>query len=372
MGLTDSDARFIDQCLKSINGLFDELIFVDTQSSKQPLDAITSAGGQIYVHPWADDYSLHRNQSLSYVSPDIDWVFIIDPDEAMFGDIQGFRDYLAALPESVHAVSVPLNDIQAGDKVMTFNAPRCFRAGKVEFKFVKHNTPYINGKSVICSDKIYMEHYGYALEPHEMAAKDERTERLLIKRLNIDPNDHAAHFYLAQHYGGSQQYARALKHIETYINRKDDVPAFNSSAYFTGYGLAMAEGDQQKAAQFIESGLKHAPMDIDLNWALVEFGEIIGNTEMIYNGANTYLQAYDRYQSDTTAQAERFVFRADPVRYARCLYHVGVMSAQMARNTLKKLSAHVKDNSDNETCREIMGDAVKNLGVLKVKIEGVK
>ena len=65
MGLTDTDARFLDQCLQSIDGLHDELIFIDTQSSRQSLAPVRDMGGKIYVHPWADDYSLHRNQSRS-------------------------------------------------------------------------------------------------------------------------------------------------------------------------------------------------------------------------------------------------------------------------------------------------------------------
>lgn len=373
MGITDSDARFLGACLDSLSGLHDELIFIDTQSSKQSLEPVRRAGGQIFVHPWADDYSLHRNQSLSYVSEDVEWVFLIDPDEKLFGNIPAFRAYLETLPASVNAVSIPLNDIQSGDTVLTFNSARCFRRGCVEYKYVKHNTPFITGESVICSGCIYLEHYGYGLSDEEMAAKDAKTERLLIKRLELDPKDYGTHFYLAQHYGGrAAQYDRAITHIETYIAKKNDIPGFNTSAYFTGYGLSMAAGDLEKAAGFLRSGLQIAPLDIDLNYGLVEFGEATGDTMAIYNGANAYLQAYDTYMKDTTAQAERFVFRADPSKYARCLYHVGIMSAQMARNMLKKLAEVCKQYPENKVFEGLMADASKNLGVLKVKIAGIK
>jgi len=40
---------------------------------------------KVYHHPWQNDFSLHRNQSIGYATGD--WILILDADENLISDI---------------------------------------------------------------------------------------------------------------------------------------------------------------------------------------------------------------------------------------------------------------------------------------------
>ena len=72
----------LGRCLKSVCDHVDEIIIVDTGSTDGTVEIAKSYGARIYHHPWENDFSKHRNQSLSYATGD--WIFILDADEELF------------------------------------------------------------------------------------------------------------------------------------------------------------------------------------------------------------------------------------------------------------------------------------------------
>lgn len=79
--ITKNEEEFLPQCLKSVQELVHEIIIVDTGSTDQTIDIAADFGAKIYQHPWEDDFSKHRNQSISYATDD--WILIMDADEVI-------------------------------------------------------------------------------------------------------------------------------------------------------------------------------------------------------------------------------------------------------------------------------------------------
>ncbi|MFZ2655904.1 MAG: glycosyltransferase family 2 protein, partial [Victivallales bacterium] len=77
--IVKNEEAFLGRCLKSVVDHVDEIIIVDTGSTDRTVGIAKSFGARIYYHPWQDDFSLHRNQSISYARGR--WIFIIDADE---------------------------------------------------------------------------------------------------------------------------------------------------------------------------------------------------------------------------------------------------------------------------------------------------
>ena len=77
--IVKNEEHFLPQALESIQPLVDEIIVVDTGSTDKTVQIAEMFGAKVYIHPWQNDFSLHRNQSIGYATGD--WVLIIDADE---------------------------------------------------------------------------------------------------------------------------------------------------------------------------------------------------------------------------------------------------------------------------------------------------
>ena len=66
----------LPRLLKSAKPLVDDIVIVDTGSTDKTIDIAKLHGARIYHHPWEDDFSKHRNQSISYV--ETEWMLLMD------------------------------------------------------------------------------------------------------------------------------------------------------------------------------------------------------------------------------------------------------------------------------------------------------
>lgn len=333
--MAKNEQELLPQCLKSIEGLWDTGVMVDTGSTDDTIKIAEKVGLTIYHHPWENDYSLHRNQSISYAPADTDWIFIIDPDEEFFGDIAKLREYLEGVPPEVSAVSIPLHDVHGGEVKLKFNSPRIFRNGYIHYRYAKHNTVYLTGGFVIYPD-VYLKHYGYDLSPERMKEKDAATVKGLKKRLIVDPSDYATYFYLAQTYG-TIDVKESLNYAEQYIKYRKDIQGFNVSIFFTGAQAAFAVGDMAKSKEMWAQGLAEIPNDIDLNWIRCQWGGKEQDINEMYEGAVGFVRAYQEYQADQSTQGDRFVFQATEEAYAFCLYHLAAISLRQGVSAVNGL-----------------------------------
>lgn len=73
------DAKTISRCLRSVAGLVDEIIIVDTGSKDNSIEIAKSHGAQIYFDPWQDDFARPRNLGIEKARGQ--WILVMDPDE---------------------------------------------------------------------------------------------------------------------------------------------------------------------------------------------------------------------------------------------------------------------------------------------------
>lgn len=86
------EAEVLKRCLSSVNGLWDELIIVDTGSRDRSIEVAESFGAKIIRVAWMDDFSWARNKGVEKAK--CDWIFILDPDEVIAPrDIAVVKEY---------------------------------------------------------------------------------------------------------------------------------------------------------------------------------------------------------------------------------------------------------------------------------------
>lgn len=73
------EEAYLPRALKSIRGLVDEIVAVDTGSEDGTIPILRKNGAKIVRHPWGDDFAEAKNVGLLHVSKD--YVFCLDADE---------------------------------------------------------------------------------------------------------------------------------------------------------------------------------------------------------------------------------------------------------------------------------------------------
>lgn len=206
--IVKNEEKYLPGCLKTVHGLVDEIIVVDTGSTDRTMEIARHYGAKIYEHPWQNDFSLHRNQSIDYATGD--WILILDADEEL--DPSEHNLIRSAIKrKNIDAITfVVYNKIQSG-RVGFLNSHRMFRNGKgYHYSGIVHNQLIMDGSSLSSQLKVY--HHGYGLSDEQMRAKGRRTEALLMKQLEENPDNAFAHFNLAQIYRGLGEPQKSLDH----------------------------------------------------------------------------------------------------------------------------------------------------------------
>ena len=91
-----NEASRLEACLRSVAGLVDEVVVIDTGSSDGTPALAESHGAKVGHVPWRNDFAGARNESLAHCTGD--WILVLDADERL--DAQGAREIRKALSDS--------------------------------------------------------------------------------------------------------------------------------------------------------------------------------------------------------------------------------------------------------------------------------
>lgn len=82
--IVKNEEKTLKRCLDSLNGLYDELIIVDTGSSDKTREIAQSYTKKVYDFKWVNDFSAARNFSFSKAT--CDYIYCADADEILDDD----------------------------------------------------------------------------------------------------------------------------------------------------------------------------------------------------------------------------------------------------------------------------------------------
>lgn len=179
--------RFLGACLRSLRGLADEVVVVDTGSTDRTIDIAESEGARVYERPWTDDFSAARNQALDLAEGE--WILYIDADERVReGTADGVRALLGDPAYIGHRVLLhPRPGLSAYWELRLFrNKP------DIRFRGIIHENiwPAIHAHRMAAGGLIgqaglALEHEGYEGDQHR---KHLRNLPLLERSLADDPS----------------------------------------------------------------------------------------------------------------------------------------------------------------------------------------
>ena len=198
--IVKNEEKLLPQCLASIRDHMDEIVVVDTGSTDKTVTIAENFGAKVYHHPWENDFSKHRNQSIGYAGGD--WIFILDADEVFqrVGD-RTLKDDIARATEAgcdSMAMRV-MNQRSNSQETVCADSIRIFQNnGKIHYTGIVHNNLVGYAHAGLSANQIV--HFGYDLGEGVAGKKFERTATLLKKQIAENNSNAAAHMYLGCSY----------------------------------------------------------------------------------------------------------------------------------------------------------------------------
>ncbi|WP_433296748.1 glycosyltransferase [Pseudonocardia sp. CA-142604] len=183
-----NEAKFLGDCLRSLQSIADEVIVVDTGSTDET-PAIAAAHGAVVRHfQWCDDFAAARNAALDAASGE--WILYIDADEQLQPvertaveallrrtDALAFRLLLRPSPRAT-----PYREYR-----LWRNDPRIRFDGVIHEKVVPaiHAVADSDGRGILPCD-LELVHFGYE---GDQTRKHLRNLPLLRRQLEVDPDN---------------------------------------------------------------------------------------------------------------------------------------------------------------------------------------
>lgn len=194
--IVKNEEKYLADALASIVDVVDEIVIVDTGSEDNTVEIAKSFGAKVEVHPWEDDFSLHRNQSLNMAT--MDWMMIFDADDRLFPEDKILLKEQLSEAKADLVQAVVVNDGAIRNSV--FHQIRFIRRGS-PYKYEGRIHNRINHPSGITIERtpIRIKHIGYNLPEDERNKKLNRTKRLLELELKEKPNEPYLLEHLAKH-----------------------------------------------------------------------------------------------------------------------------------------------------------------------------
>lgn len=343
--MVKNEEKNLERSLSSIQDIADEIIVVDTGSSDRSPEICEHYGAQVFYHPWENNFSLHRNQSIHYASGE--WLLILDADEEFWlvdRTADQFKADLFSIPNQYMGAAIPINDIQKEIKVTEWISSRFFRNGLIEYKDIIQNQPIVYEKGSLSIDGALIRHYGYDLTPEAREQKTIRTKTLLFKRIDLDPNDYMAYFYLNQLFAANRDFANAVMYGEKYFEFKNQAvedKQFMSAIYYTMCHAFINLKDVDNAKRWLMIGSEALPYDIDIARCIVEFGAWQKKRDMVVTGARNFMRLWSQYHNEPSMKGNRFTYslNAEAASYVLftasvALFDEGITSIEMLTGLL--------------------------------------
>ncbi len=260
--IVKDEEKYIERCLESVKGIFDEIVIVDTGSQDKTISIAKSFGARIVFHQWQDNFSISRNISLEHATGD--WIFILDADEwlcqkskVLFKDLIDKKDILG-----YHVFRKPHPDWTESTIVRMFrNLP------ELRFRGIFHETLMLSEEQrdrVLMSDlKIYHEPWTEKSEK----SKSLRNIRILEKHLKEYPEDVYQILDLARSKIKAEKFpeskdllTRALLVIKKRRFRKDLHELYLAHYYLYLMHYYSALGDKSGSLSVCEKAVLEIPM----------------------------------------------------------------------------------------------------------------
>jgi tetratricopeptide (TPR) repeat protein len=265
--IVKNEERFLEACLRSVEGIVDEINIVDTGSTDRTLEIAERFGAKIQHREWRSDFAWARNEALAMATKR--WTLVLDADEEIAPesrrallDLRTVPSYLTVLYIRIH------NDTteHGAASMMSHSLPRIFpTTPRIRYRGLIHETLVVDDgatRATAVISPIRVLHHGYTLEVIGARKKDDRNAPLLERATIENPEDSFSWFNYANYLIGHEQFDEGITAMEKMVEmeRGKDMRGFVPLGYvFLSGAYAQHRGDFEKALATIDECLERTP-----------------------------------------------------------------------------------------------------------------
>ncbi len=251
--IVKNEERYLEDCLKSVKGVVDEIVIVDTGSVDGTKSIAEKYGARIYDFKWVNDFSAARNYALEKSKGN--WILYLDADERLSPESVVELKKLTSheKTEAYYCRVVSIDDVKNRPSVMSY--VRLFpKYGSTMFEGAVHEQIEYSLERNDCTIKdsgIDIIHVGYNISEDEIRRKAERNLSILKDEFARDSSSYYA-LQLAQTYGILQDKDKAVFYFTEALKDDSLKPEYKSVAY-RYLAVDKAENRDWEAAQMLIS-----------------------------------------------------------------------------------------------------------------------
>ncbi len=279
--IVKNEERVLDDCLKSAQPFFNEMIVVDTGSTDRTVEIAEECGAEVRHMEWPDSFAIARNESLRDAKGK--WIFWLDADDTLPIDCgEAILEAAINADDDVLGFVVPVQFVDDGpgggtrvDHVKLFrNLPGLQFEGRIHEQILGSLRQH-EGRIARCN--AYVLHSGYDTSDAGQKKKRARDEKLLMLDLQDRPDHPFVLFNLGMTAHYTDGHEQAVKWFDKCLIVSDPKESHVRKAYALKAVSHRELGEIQKAIDTLNEGLAEVGDDPELHFHL---GLILSNQNM--------------------------------------------------------------------------------------------
>lgn len=300
--IVKDEEKTLGRLLKSVEGLFDEIVVVDTGSTDKTKDIAKQYGARIYDFTWIDDFAAARNFSFAQIKSD--WTMWLDADDEIrpteLVRLKGLKPNLGKADAYLMWYDYCQDEFDVSTCV--FQRHRIVRTSmKPRWLYPIHECLDI-GKMIDCETNITVTHRRHV---DSLSQDKGRNIRILKKALDKNPNDQRIRYYYGKELFWDGKHEELLQVLEEHVKIGDYHEHMVQSYYWMARTYLEGLKQEEKAIDTCMRGIR-----FDNRWA--EYYCMIGS---IYMGRQDWMRAIQWYEMAASCPQPKSLGPVMPEKY---------------------------------------------------------
>lgn len=189
--IVKNEEKNLPRCLKSLQGVCDEICVVDTGSTDRTVEIAKEFGAKVSIFSWNGNESDARNVSARMATGC--WMFTVDADEEISKELAEELRMKLPMVETecgIQSLSVIWRNHYGDGSTSQTRITRITRNFE-DFEFDGNIHPVANYRSPVLALKGFLDHYGYIWTPEQKKKKSAHMIEHLAKYVEGDSPDFA-------------------------------------------------------------------------------------------------------------------------------------------------------------------------------------
>ncbi|GIW22478.1 MAG: glycosyl transferase [Candidatus Sericytochromatia bacterium] len=230
--IVKNEEENLERCLKSVEGIVDEIVIVDTGSTDKTVDIAKKNGAKVFYYEWENDFGKARNEAIRNATGD--WILVLDADEELDKNTKdNIRAFLVDIGKDfAYQLKIKSFDYKNNLTIENYMV-RLFKKSP-NIRFFGRIHEYLVGTSSIINishESLSIIHHGY--KDKEKVNKKNLERNLPILKMSLeDKNISDLHksfmyFYLGTSYTNNNELDIAIDYLEKsvkYLKDKENQP----------------------------------------------------------------------------------------------------------------------------------------------------